>query len=248
MSSVIFDKDGNLYGTTGGAMYELSPSNGGWTETSTFSFGFGNGQFPGYGPLVFDKAGNLYGTTAAGGDMNCEPGLGCGVVYRLTPSGSNWTNTTLYEFHDGSDGAFPNGGVVLDASGNVYGTTTQGGSGYGGTVFELSPFNGYWSFNLLYSLTGGNQNVGGAWGTLVMDATGNLYGTTANGGAHGEGAVFKLTPSNGGWTYTSLHDFVCSTDGCAPYDGVIFDAKGNIYGTASGGGANGHGVVWEITP
>ena len=84
-----------------------------------------------------------------------------------------------------------------------------GGSGYGGTVFELSPFNDYWNFNLLYSLIGGNQNVGGAWGTLVMDAAGNLYGTTANGGIYGEGAVFKLTPSNGGWTYTSLHDFVC---------------------------------------
>jgi uncharacterized repeat protein (TIGR03803 family) len=248
-SSVIFDQAGNLYGTTGAsAVYELSPSNGGWTETVLHSFSYGDGAFPGYGPLIFDKAGNLYGTTSAGGDMNCEPGLGCGVVYQLTTSGSGWTDTTLYKFQDGSDGAFPNGGVVLDASGNLYGTTTQGGSGYGGTVFELSPFNGYWNFNLLYSLTGGNQNVGGAWGTLVMDAAGNLYGTTANGGAYGEGAVFKLTPSSGGWAYTSLHDFVCSTDGCEPYDAVIFDAKGNMYGTASGGGANNHGVVWEITP
>ncbi len=248
-SSVIFDQEGNLYGTTGrGSVYELSPSNGGWSETLLHNFGYGDGAFPGYGPLIFDKAGNLYGTTSAGGDLNCEPGLGCGVVYQLTPSGAGWIDTTLYEFQDGSDGAFPNGGVVLDASGNLYGTTTQGGSGYGGTVFELSAFNGYWNFNLLYSLTGGNQNVGGAWGTLVMDAAGNLYGTTANGGIYGEGAVFKLTPSNGGWTYTSLHDFVYSTDGCTPYDSIIFDGSGNIYGTAAGGGAYDHGTVWEITP
>ncbi len=248
-SSLIFDEAGNLYGTTGrGAVYELSPSNGAWTVTILHFFSYGDGAFPGYGPLIFDKAGNLYGTTSAGGDLNCEPGLGCGVVYQLTPSGSYWTDTTLYEFQDGSDGAFPYGGVIFDAAGNLYSTTTEGGSGNGGTVFELTPFNGYWNFNLLYSPTGGNQNVGGAWGTLVMDAAGNLYGTTANGGIYGEGAVFKLTPSNGGWTYTSLHDFVCSTDGCAPYDSVVFDAKGNLYGTAAGGGAYYHGVVWEITP
>jgi uncharacterized repeat protein (TIGR03803 family) len=137
--------------------------------------------------------------------------------------------------------------VIGDASGNLYGTTTLGGSRVGGTVFELSPYNGYWNFNLLASLTG-NLNVGGSWASLVMDAAGNLYGTTASGGVYGEGAVFKLSPSNGGWTYTSLHDFVCSTDGCGPHGSVLLDANGNIYGTTAGGGAYYHGTVWEITP
>jgi uncharacterized repeat protein (TIGR03803 family) len=250
-SNVIFDEAGNLYGTSlnpgSGNVYELSPSNGTWSESVLTAFNHGDGAYPGSG-VVFDQAGNLYGTTSAGGDNNCLQGLGCGVVYQLTPSSSSWTNNTLYEFQGGSDGTTPEAGVVVDASGKVYGTTTGGGSGAGGTVFELSPFNGYWTFNLLYSLTGGNQNVGGAWGTLVMDSAGILYGTTANGGSYFEGAVFKLTPSNGGWTYTSLHDFVCSTDGCEPYDGVIFDANGNIYGTAGAGGAYDYGTVWEITP
>jgi len=249
-SPVIFNQAGNLYGTADdhtGVVYELSPSNGGWTETVLTTFDYGDGSFPGYGGLVFDKAGNLYGTTSGGGDNQCEQGYGCGVVYQLTPSGSGWTNNTLYEFHDGSDGGFPEGGVILDASGDLYGTTTGGGSG-AGTVFELSPYNGYWNFNLLYSVTGGNQNVGGPWDSLVMDAAGSLYGTTASGGLYGNGAVFKLTPSNGGWTYTSLHDFYCSTDGCTPYGSVLLDANGNIYGTTAGGGAYYYGTVWEITP
>ena len=249
-SPVIFDEAGNLYGTADdhpGVVYELTPSNGSWAETVLTTFDYGDGSFPGYGGLVFDKAGNLYGTTSGGGDNQCDPGYGCGVVYQLTPSGSGWTNNTLYEFHDGSDGGFPEGGVIVDGSGNLYGTSTEGGSGTAGTVFELSPYNGYWNFNLLASITG-NPNVGGPWDSLVMDAAGNLYGTTASGGLYGTGAIFKLTPSNGGWTYTSLHDFVCSTDGCEPYDSVIFDPKGNIYGTASAGGTDNHGVVWEITP
>ena len=249
-SPVIFDQAGNLYGTADdhtGVVYELSPSNGSWAETVLTTFDYGDGSFPGYGGLVFDKAGNLYGTTSGGGDNQCEQGYGCGVVYQLTPSGSGWTNNTLYEFHDGSDGGFPEGGVILDASGDLYGTTTGGGSG-AGTVFELSPYNGYWNFNLLYSVTGGNQNVGGPWDSLVMDAAGSLYGTTASGGLYGNGAVFKLTPSNGGWTYTSLHDFYCSTDGCTPYGSVLLDANGNIYGTTAGGGAYYYGTVWEITP
>jgi uncharacterized repeat protein (TIGR03803 family) len=251
-----FDQAGNLYGTTlnengkgFGNVYELSPSNGGWTETIVHNFTFSNGDgiFPGYGGVVFDQAGNLYGMTSGGGDLSCAPGYGCGVVFKLTPSGSGWTESGLYSFENGSDGAYPEGGVIFDTSGNLYGATTSGGSGGGGTVFELSPFNGYWNFTLLASLVS-NQQSAGSWSSLVMDKAGNLYGTSRAGGLYGEGTVFKLTPSNGGWIFSILHNFYCATDGCGPYGSVVFDANGNMYGTTGGGGPSYAGTVWEITP
>ncbi len=131
----------------------------------------------------------------------------------------------------------------MDGSGNLYGTTTTGGSGSGGTVFELSPSNGNWTFTLLYSLSGN----GGSSANLTMAAAGNLYGTTVQDGAYGHGNVFKLTPSSGGWAYTSLHDF-SGSDGDSPYGDVMLDPNGSLYGTASEGGAYGYGVVFQITP
>jgi uncharacterized repeat protein (TIGR03803 family) len=109
------------------------------------------------------------------------------------------------------------------------------------------PSNGSWVYALLASLTSSFQSGAGPWGSLVMDKAGNLYGTMREGGIYTQGTVFKLTPYNGGWTYTSLHDFTCPS-GCGPYGSVVFDADGNLYGTASGGGSDGYGVVWEITP
>src|SRR5271165_575079 len=250
------DQAGNFYGTTlnengkgYGNVYELSPSHGGWTETVLHAFTLSNGDgiFPGYGGVVFDKAGNLYGMTSGGGDLSCAPGYGCGMVFQLTPSGSGWTESDVYSFENGSDGAYPLGGVIFDSSGNLYGATSTGGSGNGGTVFELSPSNGYWNFGLLAGLVSTGTSAG-SWSSLVMDKAGNLYGTARANGVYGEGSVFKLSPSNGGWTYTSLHDFYCATDGCSPYGSVVFDANGNIYGTTGGGGASYAGTVWEITP
>ena len=174
----------------------------------------------------------------------------CGTVFQLAPSGSGWTETVLYRFTQGDDGAYPSGGVIFDNSGNLYGTTEFGISG-NGTVFELTPSGGQWIYTLLYSLMSGQSGVGGPLGTLAMDAAGNLYGTTNQGGigdCYGEcGTVFKLTPSAGSWAYTLLYDFTDGTDGGQPYDGLIFDRNGNLYGTASiraGGG----GTVFEITP
>ena len=149
-------------------------------------------------------------------------------------------------FRSGND---PWAGLIIDPSGNLYGTTTGGGSGSGGTVFELTPANVGWTFKTLYSFSG---NGGGPSDKLVMDAAGNLYGTTYIDGAYGYGTVFKLTPSNGGWTYTSLHDFTGGSDGANPISSLVFDANGNLYGTASQGGTGncpgGCGVVFEITP
>ena len=193
-----------------------------------------------FGGLVFDHAGNLYGMTTQGGSA------GLGTVYMLTPSGGGWTEKVIYNFTGGSDGDYPTAGLLIDGSGNLYGSSSDGGTGGGGTVFELSPSGGGWTYNLIYSFTGGTRC--GPWGTLTMDGAGSLYGTTVCDGANNDGNVFELTPSGGGWTYTSLHDFAGGSDGRRAYGNVTFDAAGSIYGTASRGGTHDAGVIWQYTP
>ena len=190
--------------------------------------------------VTFDQIGNLYGTAITGGLH------GLGTVFELTPAGPPWTESTLYSFQGGSDGQEPVAGVIFDGSGNMYGSTVHQGQGGGGTVFELTRSNNGWIFSTLFGFNG----VGyGAQEALIMDNAGNLYGTTAGDGAFGNGSVFKLTLGQGGtWTYSSLHDFTGGSDGGSPQSNLVFDAKGNIYGTASDGGANGKGVVFEIAP
>ena len=217
----------------------MTPSGGGWTATEIYSPGNSNLAAP-YGGVVFDNAGNLYGTSSRGGYGQA------GNVYRLSPSGSGWKAQSLHQF-DGPDGASPIGGLIIDTSGNLYGTTASSGPGGGGTVFKITFTSGSWTFDTLYSFSACN-GLCGPQEKLVMDAAGALYGTTSGGGAYGLGSVFKLTTSNGDWTYTSLHDFAGGSDGATPYSNVVFDANGNLYGTAYNGGANGYGVVWEITP
>ena len=151
----------------------------------------------------------------------------------------------LYNFQGLNDGQNPVGGVILDGAGNVYGGTFDGGVNGGGTVYELSPSAGGWTFTTLYSFTGG---YGGPYNKLTFDAKGNLYGATEGEGAHGSGSVFKLTRANGTWTLTDLYDFTGGTDGGVPYGSLAVDAKGNIFGTASLGGSKNQGVVFEITP
>ena len=190
---VVFDQAGNLYGTTilggsagVGAVYELTPSG---TESVLWSFTGGqqDGSYPWSG-VIFDGSGNLYGTTTAGGNEACVGG--CGTVYKMTPSGSGWTEKPIYYFTGGSDGAGPYGGLIFDQKGNLYGTTFTGGSG-GGTVFELSPPGDWTTLTVLYSFTGN----GGPDGSLTMDAAGNLYGITASNDCPGcstYGDVFEL--------------------------------------------------------
>ncbi len=242
---VAFDQAGNIYGTTQytdeggsgyGVVYELTPSNGSWTQSVAYSFMGGNDAWNPISGVVVDKAGNLYGTTIFGGIY------GWGTVYELTPSGSGWIEKILYSFTGGNDGANPYADLIFDSAGNLYGVAAQFGSGNGGTVFELMPSGGDWTFSLLYSFDGS----GGSDARLAMDATGNLYGTTQS-SAGGYGSVFELTAGSGGWTYTLLHNFT-GPDGGGPHGGVILDADGNLYGTAPNGGAYGYGVVWEITP
>jgi uncharacterized repeat protein (TIGR03803 family) len=229
---------------------------GGWTENIIHNFSTTppDGFSPTSG-LIFDQAGNLYGTTVLGGNNG-----GCGTVFQFTPSGSGWQENILYAFA-GSDGCGGYAGLIFDTSGNLYGTTAAGGSNDEGNVFELIASNGNWAFTLLYGFSG---IVGlGPTSSLARDAAGNLYGTTYQGGTNiclvqlnGCGNVFRLAPSDGGWTYTDLYDFTGGSDGKYPYGGVIVDASGNLYSTALAGGLGqcnrggtlGCGVVWEITP
>ena len=256
-AEVAFDRNGNLFGTTylGGAgscdqipegcgvVFEIAAPVLQWQQSVVYDFTQQTGFNPNSGVLINDD-GTIYGAAAGGGTVDR------GVVYKLSSSGGSWTQSVLYSFTGQSDGSRPDGGLIQDAQGNLYGTTALDGSGGGGTVFELSPSGGGWTFNLLYSFTG----TLGPIAALSMDADGNLYGTTERDGAYGFGNVFKLTKSNGSWTYTSLYDFTGGTDGANPETNVLVDSAGNLYGTATYMGPpsrlcpDGCGVVWEITP
>jgi uncharacterized repeat protein (TIGR03803 family) len=260
-AGVIFDNQGNLYGTAQrggsdpscscGVVYELSPNGGAWTETVLYSFTGGtDGAFPA-GDLIFDSAGNLYGTTFGGGGSSCNGG-GCGTVFELSSNGGTWTETVLHSFTGySSDGSLPMAALVFDGAGNLYGTTWQGGGNCTqcGTVFELSPNgNGTWSENVLLSFCQNCYSGYSPESTLVFDQAGNLYGTTTAGG----GLVFELSPTGSGWSESELYNFK-GTNGRFPPAGVIFGKKGALYGvTSDGGGGKGKlkpdGTVFKLSP
>ena len=225
-----------------GTIFELTPSNGGWTESLPYIF---TGGYDGSNPeagLTLDAAGNLYGTADSNG-ANYD-----GTVFELTRSGSGWTENTLFSFAGGNRGAYPAAGLIFDPAGNLYGTTQFGGDG-DGTVFEMSPSGSGWIFNQVYAFAGGSDwTVRSA--PVLRDSAGNLYGTTFEvGGGANVGEVFELSPSNGGWTYTVLHDFTDDHgDGGLPSGSLVMDAHGNLYGTTTTGGTYQLGTVWEITP
>ncbi|MGA8491334.1 MAG: choice-of-anchor tandem repeat GloVer-containing protein [Terriglobales bacterium] len=255
-AGLIFDKAGNLYGTSEfggtynqGTVFEITPnSNGSWTESVLYSFtGSEDGAQP-YGSLVFDSSGNLYGTTNFGGDTNCN--LGCGTVFKLSPGSSGWTESVLYTFTGGSDGGEPDARVLFDAAGNLYGTTLLGGSINSactsgcGTIFKLAHGSSGWTESIIYAFQGGTDGLS-PYDGLAFDAAGNLYGSTYAGGS-GYGVIFKLTPGSSGWAETVLHAFRGGYDGKSPYGDLILDGSGNLYGTASQGGYQGYGVVFEM--
>jgi uncharacterized repeat protein (TIGR03803 family) len=265
LGSLIFDAVGNLYGTTlnggshaHGTVFELSPEvGGGWTEKvlHNFSAAATEGASP-FSNLIFDAAGNLYGTASEGGDVACVTNNGgaCGTVFELAPTGAgDWIVKTLHRFN-GIDGAYPMAGLIFDAAGNLYSTTSGGGPNQLnqlGTVFELSPAaSGTWTEKVLHAFKtadDGNQPFAG----LIFDASGNLYGTTPYGGdgAGSIGTVFELSPtSTGNWIEKVLYSFNTAADGAAPYAGLIWDAAGNLYSTTSLGGAYANGTVFELSP
>ncbi len=251
---LIADAAGNLYGTTVdggdqsmGVVFELSPKNGGWQQQVLYSFQSDDGV-PTSG-LAWDAAGNLYGETGGGAND-------AGMVYELSLSGGTWVRTVLYSFVDQSTGSFPLGGVVLDAKGNIYGTTQAGGDPFGlGTVFELSPDGkGNWTEQVIHAF-GRAKDGGLPQAGVVFDSHGNLFGTTLAG--YSGGTIFELTPqAKGKWKRVVLHRFTGGKDGEFPSGKLIFDAAGNLYGTAESGGAAknqngcdfGCGTVYRLSP
>lgn len=215
------------------------------TETVLSNFGVSVGEAP-YGSVISDAAGNLYGTVGTAGAHSG------GAVFELSPAaGGGWTQKTLFSFNpDGTSGSFPQAGLVFDSAGNLYGTATdsRNGSPYG-TVYTLVPqADGSWTQTVLHEF--GNGWDGQApYSGLIFDAAGNLYGTTRDGGGHGSGMVFKLTPqANGKWTEKLLHSFGNGNDGQSPYAGLVLDSAGNLYGVTAGGGNYGYGTAFELSP
>ena len=237
-SGVILDSAGNLYGTTAyggsayrnaghGVVYELSTT-GQLTVLYTFSGGT-DGAYP-YAGVIRDSAGNLYGTTYFGG------AAGQGVVYKVATANSE---TVLYSFTGGADGANPYASVIRDSAGNLYGTTFAGGGAGQGVLYKLNTAG---NETPLYSFAGGadgaNPNAG-----VVRDSAGNFYGTTIYGGTSRAGVVYQVTAAG---AETVLYTFTGGTDGTGPYAGVIRDTVGNLYGTAAYGGAAGEGVAYKL--
>jgi uncharacterized repeat protein (TIGR03803 family) len=213
------------------------------TETVLHNFNGNHGASP-RSNLVFDAAGNLYGTTITGGTFNF------GTVFELTPDiGGGWTEMALHSFNEnGKDGTYPNGGLIFDGSGNLYGTTISGGAANVGTMFELAPqTGGGWTEKILHGFNGTDGIE--PFASLIFDGAGNLYATTVGGGAFNHGTVFELKPkAGGGWTERILRQLAANSDGDQPHGAVILDAAGNLYGTALAGGSDHVGTVFELTP
>jgi uncharacterized repeat protein (TIGR03803 family) len=263
-NGVILDGQGTLFGTTYGGGNSGCFENGcgvvfkldaAGKETVLYSFTGGtDGGAP--SSIVRDPAGNLYGTTVGGGDLTCNSGYGCGTVFKLDTAGKE---TVLYSFTGtGGDGAFPYSGVVRDSAGALYGSTGGGGNqncGYPGcgTVFKVEA-NG--KETVLHRFTGtGGDGRNPTFASLVLDAAGNIYGTTQNGGdaSCDCGVVFMLDTSA---KETILHTFSGGADGAAPNVGLVLNAAGDIYGAAASGGdldcnnfkGNGCGTIFKLTP
>ena len=200
--------------------------------------------------ITFDQQGRMYGTAVYDGSHNL------GVVYRLVREGEGWVFSPIYSFgsqqHDGNE---PFARVLFGPDGLLYGTTRIGGTKNEGTVFSLQPpptackaVLCQWIETVLYSFTGGADGRNPEYGDLAFDQAGNIYGTTSLGGSPGVGAVFKLTPSDRGWTESVIWSFTGGSDGERPYSGVLFDSVGNLYGTTNFGGQYGYGTVYELSP
>jgi uncharacterized repeat protein (TIGR03803 family) len=234
------DASGNLYGTTQvggtfgvGTIFKVTPQG---TESVLYNFDLPpDPMLPIFG-LVRDRAGNLYGTTSAGGKYGA--GNADGAVFRLSAAGAE---KTLHSFGNGKDGLIPNGGLIEDQKGNLYGVSAGGGKSGTGTIFKIAP-SGIETILYNFPATGGSPS-----GTLARDSQGNLYGTTVQGGVNGFGTVYELTAAG---KFTALYSFcvaVHCTDGSQPLAGVVRDSSGNLYGTTVNGGSNNQGTVFEVT-
>jgi uncharacterized repeat protein (TIGR03803 family) len=253
-AGVTLDQQGRIYGTAyqggiheAGVVFRLVRGGEGWTLSPIYSFGSQNhdGSTP-YSRVVFGPGGLLYGTTLYGGAEDY------GTVFSLQPPATAcrsvlcpWIETILYSFTDGADGAFPEfGDLTFDQAGNIYGTTEAGGSSNGGVVFKLARSGSGWTQSVIWNFTGGNDGSGPISGVL-FDNVGNLYGTTGGGGSRGSGTVYELSPTQSGWSETTLYSF--TGDMGAGSGGLTMDAHGNLFGI-TGGLDGGFSAAYELTP
>jgi uncharacterized repeat protein (TIGR03803 family) len=247
-AGVVMDGSGNLYGTTNtggasgnGTVFKLAPpksKTAPWTATVLYSFGTGtDGAFP-IGGLYRNGTGDLFGTTAEGGAS------GYGTVFELKPAkAAPWTESVLYSFANGNDGAYPYAGLIADASGNLYGAATQGGANGGGTIFELA--HGTYAFSAIYSVPG--WGISGTFRDILLDSSGNIYATTHCDGNYNAGTIYELAHSKSGWTYNLLYTFTGGSDGLYSISNLV-ESHGQLYGTTIYGGADNQGVIYRLTP
>ena len=255
-TDLVMDGDGNLYGMTvqggdfnSGTVFRLSPTPTGWEESVLYSFTSGADGGQSYGGVTLDAQGNIYGTTVVGGSWTGCPEDGCGVVWKLTKNGDDYTHSVLHAFQAGeSDGQGPGGPVSFDAQGNLYGMTPLGGDFNAGTIFKLSPTPaGPWNATLIHEFTGGIDGGSASKARLIFDNAGNMYGVATTGGAFGVGTVFRLSPDGlGGWDFDTLYSFKGQPDGIFPYGGLLRDNSGTLYGTTYYGGTADRGVVYQL--
>ena len=258
-ASLAMDSAGNLYGTAFsggtsacgcGTVFELTRGTGGtWTENTIYTFQAGADGGDPITELTLDATGNLYGVAEIGGDLTCNAPYGCGAIYKLSRSSGSWTETTLHAFKGGLGGSFPTSGLAIDNLGNLYGNTSSGGTGVAGVAYRLIPqAGGIFTFNTLYSFQQANGSM--PLGTPLVSG-GIIYGTVSQGGgntklcSNGCGGVYRLTATGSTVRYTFL-GFGTGSNGATPKGNLIKDPSGNLYGTASAGGANGLGTVFEI--
>jgi uncharacterized repeat protein (TIGR03803 family) len=257
---VIRGESGSLYGTmvgNGGAadggVFALTPDSGGWSNTVLYTNGPGLAAGPG---LVLDKSGNLYG--------NIGTGLyKLGAIGELSPGSPSWTYTDLYNFCQTycPDGDGQPGPPIWDGNGNLWGVTIEGGNGkpacfseFGcGVIFEMTPNgDGTWTYHVMHRFASSSNDGQQPYGSLVMDGTGNFYGSTWLGGLHNHGTIFKFSRSGGHWKETILYDFPNCLFGCMTDGTLARDSVGNLYGTAAGGtnSCAGYscGVVLKLAP
>ena len=285
VGGLVFDGAGNLYGTTyaagvdggprysrtanginpptywgcndpgcGGSVYELSPTQNGWQEKDIYGFTGGSDGGVSEANLVFDAAGNLYGTTVYGGSTGCVSGYGCGVVFEVSPGRRGWSESVLHTF-SATDGAYPQGSVTFDSQGNLYSTTSYGGSGNCnvlyeppgcGTVFRLKPGKAGWKESVIYNFGDGDDG-GMPFAAVIMDGQGELLGTTFDGGSAHEGVVFKLAPSRRSWKESVLYTFSYPGAG-QPVAPLLAMPDGRLVDTSVNGGSQDYGAVFELIP
>src|SRR6476620_4272197 len=253
-TDVAIDAAGNLYGTSvlggesgGGTVWQLSNVGGSWVHTVLYSFTGGRDGGEPYKGVTLDAAGNLYGTAVTGGSGSCEGG--CGVTYKLTKSGSTYTQSVIHAFTGGVDGSGPGARVAVDNRGNVYGMTPTGGANGLGTIYALhAKSNGSWAFRVIHTFTGGSDGSSGSAGKLLLRG-GRVYGAATTGGASSSGTIFELTPTETGeWDFKTIYAFQGAPDGVFPYGALLFDPAGNLYGTTYYGGTNGLGAIYRLSP